>query len=135
MNYISSFRIYNEGLFGLGKPSELQIQQAIGFLFIKPPKDDEFFYKDFPSVGDMKSFLKDSKVKDTTLKGLLKILKNKKLDQYEKTLTKKILKYIKKLNRLGKSDPGTIDVVELGSFKKSFDNNKSLIDKIDLSLS
>ena len=83
MNHITSFQLFNEGLFGFGKPDEESIKQAIGFLFIKPPKEDEFFYKELPDVGTMKPFHTDPSVKKTTLMGLAKLLNKKSLNQAE----------------------------------------------------
>ncbi len=133
MNHITSFQLFNEGLFGFGKPDEESIKQAIGFLFIKPPKGDEFFYKDLPGVGTMRPFHTDPSVKDTTLKALGKLLNNKTLNQAEKINSKKILKYIKKLKRMGKSDPGTIGL-ELKEFLKSYETNKNTFDEMIMNL-
>jgi len=133
MNHITSFQLFNEGLFGLGKPDEESIKQAIGFLFIKPPKGDEFFYKDLPGVGTMRPFHTDPSVKETTLMGLAKLLNKKSLNEAEKINTKKILKYIKKLKRMGKSDPGSIGL-ELEEFMKSYETNKNIFDEMIMNL-
>ena len=133
MNHITSFQLFNEGLFGFGKPDEESIKQAIGFLFIKPPKEDEFFYKELPDVGTMKPFHTDPSVKKTTLMGLAKLLNKKSLNQAEKINTKKILKYIKKLKRMGKSDPGSIGL-ELEEFMKSYETNKNIFDEMIMNL-
>jgi hypothetical protein len=133
MDHITSFQLFNEGLFGFGKPDEESIKQAIGFLFIKPPKEDEFFYKELPDVGTMKPFHTDPSVKETTLMGLAKLLKKKSLNQAEKINTKKILKYIKKLKRMGKSDPGSIGL-ELEGFMKSYETNKNTFDEMIMNL-
>ena len=81
----------------------------------------------------MKPFHTDPSVKKTTLMGLAKLLNKKSLNQAEKINTKKILKYIKKLKRMGKSDPGSIGL-ELEEFMKSYETNKNIFDEMIMNL-